>query len=272
MRSSILTAVLLSICVTPAAFAQFGQPQFGQPGFGQAAPNALVPNQFTNWHPSHPYPQPTYPNTAPNAIHRHSSTAIEGYLRGVASVRRAYTDGMLSLAQARILFAQARAYELQLRVINTATNLERRQMLQERRDAERLYKQERKAQAVALRKEREANDLYLAYKLRPSMLNRLTGEINWPDSLIAAGLEDEMQDIELLFAQLANDGAQYDRLYRDPIVDSLDEMRRHLLSVRGEAGLEFDEYIDAQKFLIGLKYEAENWGVGGRNARLAANF
>lgn len=269
MRFQVCFALMMSVLSAPAALGQAGQAGFGQPGFGQAGFGQGAPNEFNSWHPSHPYPRPTYPNTAPNAIHRHSSTALEGYLRGRAAVSRAYTDGMLSLAQARILMAEARARELQLRVINTRTYLERKQMLQEMRDAERLYKLERKEQNLALRQKREATELYATYRLPMSVLNPATGEIVWPETLAGSGLVDMMQDLELLFSQLASEGAQSDRFYRDPIIDHVSQMRRRLWDLRKELGLTHDDYFAAQKLLIGLKYEAENW-PSSQDARVAA--
>lgn len=233
-----------------------------------AAKPAAAQSEFSGYHPSSKYTTPSFAPTPPNAIIHHSSTVHEGVGRSVASIIKAYSDGLVNAAQARILIAEARAREYQLRVINTETYLARKQMLQDARHAERIRKYETAQLAKARRVQREQTELYATYRLAPSVLNPATGEIAWPETLEQQAFVDLKTDLQTLFVQLADEGAQYDRLYRDPIAALVNDFRDTLERNRKTLGIEWEDYLASQKMLVGLKYEAEQWATNeAENAR-----
>ncbi|MEM8864880.1 MAG: hypothetical protein AAGF31_04970 [Planctomycetota bacterium] len=256
--AGLIAAVLAAGALTSVANAQRG-------AFTEAS-------EFNGYHPSSSYTTPSYAPTPPNSRIRHASTTYEGVGRAIAGIMKAHADGMLSYAQARILIAEAEARELQLRVINTETHLTRRRLLDEAREAERHRKWEQEQLAFARRQQREQTVLYAAYRLPSHTLNRVTGEIAWPAMMECGEFGELTGDINALFAELAIEGAQYDRLYRDPIVDQIELARNHLWRNRKAMQIDWDEYLACQKLLVGLKYEAENWPAAGNGAgRLVAS-
>lgn len=224
-----------------------------------AAQSAASSSEFSGYHPSSDFTTPSFAPTPPSSRIHHASTAHEGVGRAIASIMKAYTDGQVSLAQARILIAEARAREYQLRVVNTETYLVRKQMLEDARDAERLRKFESAQLAQARREQREETELYQAYRLPATVLNHATGQIAWPATLQACKFANLTADLQALFEQLASEGAQYDRLFRDPIVQLVQEFREDLEQSRETLGIDWQDYLACQKLLVGLKYEADQW-------------
>jgi len=221
--------------------------------------------EFNSYHPSTGYTPPSYAPTPPTSINRHTSTVVEATGRAIASIMKAQADGMLSQAQAAILMEEAIARHYQNRVNNTETFLHRKRLLEEAKEAERLRSWEWESKAQARREHRSRTVLYAAYKLPASRLDPLTGHIGWPELMQKAEFTQLIADLDALFSQLAEEGAQYDRLYRDPIVDACDLFRNQLLRNRERLGLDWNQYLACQKMIAGLKYGAEYWPSADAN-------
>ncbi|MEM6798490.1 MAG: hypothetical protein AAF589_03160 [Planctomycetota bacterium] len=240
-----------------------------------AAPNADAQTanspEFNSYHPSHPYVTPSHPPTPPTSPMRHSSTVHEGVGRAVANIMRAHADQMLSYAQARILIDEAIAREMQLRVVNVQTHLEKKRLREEARDAARLRRWEWEQQSVARREQRQRTVLVKAYRLPASKLDPLTGKIAWPEALEKKEFETLTADLDALFTQLAEEGAQYDGLYRDPIIECCEDLRRQVWRNREALGIEWGDYLECQKLIVGLKYGAKYWpSEDGKDPTLVA--
>ncbi|MEM9187028.1 MAG: hypothetical protein AAGB00_11080 [Planctomycetota bacterium] len=240
-------------CLTLAALAAISGQAAAQPG------GAGQPQEFNGYYPSTPYTPPSYAPTAPTSPMRHSSTVIEGWARGRANIIKAQADYELATAQARILHSEAKAREYKLRVINTNTYVSRKQLLGEARDAERLKKFESDQHAALHREHREKTVLHQKYRLPASVLDRATGQVAWPETLRAPEFAEAIKTIQTLFTQLAEEGAQYDRLYRESIAEQVKLARNQLRRARKPMGIEWADYQACQKLLVGLKYEAQNW-------------
>ena len=238
-------AVLFVATAAPSANAQ--------PQGGQEEP------EFSSYHPSSGYTQPSYAPTPATSINRHTSTVVEATGRAIASIMKAQADGLVSQAQAAILMEEAIARHYQNRVNNTETFLHRRRLLDEAKEAERLRAWEWEAKAQARRDHRSRTVLYAAYKLPATRLDPLTGNICWPQELEKTEFTELIADLDALFGQLAEEGAQYDRLYRDPIVDVCNTFRDQLLRNRERLCMSWDDYLACQKMIAGLKYGAEYW-------------
>lgn len=199
--------------------------------------------------PSAPYQTPTYTPTPHSAIEDHASTAQGDAGKAIAAVMKAYADGLLSLSQARILMAEANAREMQNRVINTQTFLERRRLLEENRKQALLESWEWEAKVAERRAQRERDVLYAAYQLPGSSLNRRTGALSWPEALERVEFASQLADIEALFEGLAAEGQQYDGMYSAPIEETCQTLRSMLWRERERLGIDWRQYLECQKFL-----------------------
>lgn len=176
--------------------------------------------------------------------YHHASTAAEGWLRGRAAVIHATGNYWLSVSQALICREQARWLALanrerwiehciQLRAFQEA---ERQRRIEQRRIAN---------QARWLSK-------YKVYLLTPSQFDRATGEINWPAALQAAEYRGARERLAELFRQRAG--------YFDSPIGGDVELRQCVESLsrslrRNIGTVDRTDYLTAQKFLCGLKYE-----------------
>lgn len=243
VKLAALLAVFASGLLPGAAVAQEGWPQ----------------NEMNASHPSHPYVPPSRQERPSAPRIRHASTVHEGVGRAVSHIMDAYANQMLSYAQARILIDEAIAREYQLRVVNVQTFLEKQHLRREAREADRLHRWEWEAQAEQRRQERQEKVLNVAYRLPASKLHPGTGEIAWPEALRQPEFTNFTCELDRLFEQLARHGAQYDRLFRDPIDDLCADFRDELMRSRSELGLDWDEYVECQKLIVGLRYGAQFW-------------
>lgn len=196
----------------------------------------------------------SFPNTPPEAPHRHSSTAAEGWLRGRAALIGAIANYRLQDAEARILWEQARALAYDNYVRKTEAFYQRKYEIDRAREMKWEKQRSDRAKGLALKAERQRTELYAVYRLGGGEFQPATGLIAWPCQLKTAELEPLVEEMSLLFEQLAIEGAQRDRLYRQPIVELCNEARRGLYDLRHE--MSRDDYIACQKFLLGVKYEA----------------
>ena len=96
--------------------------------------------------------------------------------------------------------------------------------------------------------------VYKVYLLTPSQFNRVTGEIVWPEVLRTAEYDETRIRLTELFRQRAG--------YVDSPIGSDVELQACVKSLartlcRNIGSLERTDYLNAQKFLCGLKYEGQ---------------
>ena len=176
--------------------------------------------------------------------YHHASTAAEGWWRGRAAYIHAAGNYLLSESQALICREEARWIAL--------ANHER--WISYRIAMHRWYELDRQRRIEELRRANEARWLgvYKVYLLTPSQFNRITGEIKWPEALRTAEYSNSRQRLNELFRQRAG--------YIDSPIGSETELQQ---CVEGLARTlrsnirtyERTDYMNAHKFLCGLKYE-----------------
>jgi hypothetical protein len=184
----------------------------------------------------------------------HSSTALEGALRGKAAVIDAVGVFRVNDAQAAILREQARALDRENDLAQVAAFHTRLDLARQAREAERARRAAAAAEGKAIKAARQAVVHAAAYQLSPAELNVATGEIAWPAVLGAARFAAERARIEELFARRARYGA--DEATAVEIGRISEELARAL---REEISLvPRSEYFAAQRFLLGLKFAANS--------------
>lgn len=172
----------------------------------------------------------------------HSSTVAEGYLRGSAGWLHARGNCLVNRQQAALLAEQARWLDL--------SNDWRRIALHDWKLAHRASRLEAKRlKNLAARPEKYR----VAYELSSDQLDRVRGKIAWPEALRAARYENLRHRLDELFREQAGyDGAP-------PTSDSSEIERESQRLIRefdrNRAEVSPKEYLAAQKFLRGLKYE-----------------
>ncbi len=232
-----------------------------KPAEAQVSTWSMASDKYSGEVPSMPFQTPSYAPTPPSAIQHHASTAYEGAARGYASLIRAYTEGQMSLAQARILFAEAHAREMRNEVIRTQTFLARKNALKEDFRQDQLRKWEWLDQARERREEREQTVLRSVYHVPSTQLNRLTGEITWPAALTAPQFESQRNDVQEIVSRLASHGPEYARQNSDEVAKAVEALRSAFRDNREPLGVEMRDYFECQSFLVGLKLEAQSWGI-----------
>lgn len=214
----------------------------------------------------------TYPNSPPTSAERHASTWQEGVGRGIADIIEATAHGQLSHAQARILLAEARARELELRLAKVETEQTRRALFQREQAAVRRLKMENEllgqqinAARVPLR--------HAEYRLTSTQLNRQTGEICWPAALTHETFAADTYVLEKLFEELAATNGSDSRHVVARIEQACERFKRSLRQVRCQLDLDgeqYQHYVDCHRFILGLKYEGLAGGMHGSTYSLAA--
>jgi hypothetical protein len=208
-----------------------------------------------------------YEYTSPTAFHQpvaplpvelgftqhHSSTAAEGFMRGEAAVIQAQGNYELATSQASILFEQSRALNRENDLKQTQALLAQQDMWREGRQAEREYRDAQLEEGRAKLINRRATVLHQTYKLSPTELNMVTGEINWPAALQTAKYQRARERMQELFRQYVS--------YGDPQPAVVAEITRGTNAMakalrRDISKLPREDYFAAQKFLLGLKLEA----------------
>jgi hypothetical protein len=183
----------------------------------------------------------------------HASTALEGALRGKAAVIQALGNFQLSDSQARILREQARALDRDNDLRQTQALHLQQKMWRDAREEARAHHEARVAEGKAKLAERRLTVYRAAYRLSPSELNPITGQITWPVALRADKFAARRAHLEELFRQHVGYGDPQPGIAED-IARSTDELSRALRT--DIATLPRDQYLAAQKFLRGLKFEA----------------
>lgn len=245
---AIVAAFVLGVALAVAA----------EPAHAQAATWSMS-EEYSGKTPSAAYQQPTHAPTPHSAIQHHASTAIEGYLRGKAAVMKAYAEGQMSLAQARILNEEAYARNRQNRVINSQTFVERRNLLKEDQRDRRRKQWDWMEEAKQHKAKREQSVLLTAYQLPDDQLDRVTGEIAWPATLGHPVFAECRERVETAFARLAIKGVDASGRYADTAAMAAESMRDLVREYRDGFGDDLDAFFGSQRFLAGLKYEAQFW-------------
>jgi hypothetical protein len=230
-RFRIACILIVIVSQTTAAMAQSGDRDGWQTDFYQPVP-PLPPELCFMYH--------------------HASTALEGALRGQAQSIHARGSYWLSIAQAMICREQARSLALG----NQRRWIEYRITRRQWRELDRQLR---------ITIQRKANDSRrpartAVFRLEDSELNRFTGVIAWPIVLQAAEYNNESGRLSEIFRERAGYGelspessqqiARYTRTFSEKLL-------------RNRSGMSRNDYLAAQKFLCGLKYEAESPTNGG---------
>lgn len=192
----------------------------------------------------------------------HASTAAEGFLRGRAAVIESLGNYEVSDSQAGLLREQGRA-------LNRENNLKQTEALhsQKKMWSDALYQARKESEARAaegrrLIAEKQATVYRNAYQLSAHELNLKTGAISWPVALQDARFQENRDRLEELFRQHVGYGASNAGSAQE-IARSVDQWARVL---RNDVGsMPREDYLAAQKFLLGLKYGAASL-VGTRMA------
>jgi hypothetical protein len=184
----------------------------------------------------------------------HSSTALEGALRGKAAVIQAWGNFELSDSQARILDQQTRWLSRENDLAQTEALLIQKKLWSDARIDERKGREARVAAGKVSQAQRRSTLHREAYRLSPSELDLATGQIIWPVLLQAEEFRFERQQLEDLFREHVSYGTPLPEKAGEisRVVDKLVRTLRNEISAvpRGD-------YLTAQKFLRGLKVEAE---------------
>jgi len=239
MRSSFATFAvavgLLSLLL--AAANAFGQDSLARENYGVTISRRLAP---------------------PEAIHRHSSTAYEGALRGQAAWISAAGEYLNDEAQSAILWQHAEALHYENELKKTAAALTRKKMLNDYRDYERQRRVERKEQSKQLWEEKY-QELARTYRLNEYQFNWETGAIYWPAIAASPRYAKHRQRLEVLLDRTVRYGeASYgnnNNFDNSEIVKVCQQFRNQLRDDFADAAPNTrQDYADMQRFLLGLKY------------------
>lgn len=207
--------------------------------------------QAQSSYPPRPYYPPPYYGGSPYSYH--SSTAAEGYGRGMGAVIRSMGQYNLNSSAAAINMTEARKKQLQNDKQWTETYFQMREINRQQRDAE-----------LARRRGKPEDWVRFAQAGKPkplsaSELNPVTGEIKWPILLTLPDFNAQRAELETLFAKRSYkgvlDGAEFMKAK-----NVVEEMAASLAKMIKEfpAG----QYITAKNFLSSLSY-ATGQPVGG---------
>ena len=144
------------------------------------------------------YSRPVPPIPPENGMSiNHSSTALEGALRGTAQVIHATGNYWLAVSQALICREEARWLALS----NRMRYVEYRIALRNWRELDRLGRiAERRTANEASRAARHE-----VYRLSPRQFDRVTGTIAWPNVLLGSEYDELRGRLDELFREVASD-------------------------------------------------------------------
>jgi len=183
----------------------------------------------------------------------HASTAAEGFLRGRAAVIDAIGNFEVNDAQAGILREQGRALGRENNLKQTEALHLQKKMWEEARIQARRDREARLAEGKQLLAQRQSTVYRDAYQLSANELNYQTGEITWPATLQDDRFQANRDRLAELFRQHVGYGAPRTNVARE-IARSVDQWSRVLRSE--VSSMSREDYLAAQKFLLGLKYGA----------------
>jgi len=184
-----------------------------------------------------------------------ASTAAQGLLNGSAALTDAMGTYELNDGQAGILREQARSMDRENDLQQTEALQAQKKMWADARIQARKDREARAAEGQQLLSQRRATIYRQAYQLSTSDLNLKTGAIAWPVALKDARFQENRAQLEELFHQYVGYGSPEPRTAGE-IARSVDQWARTL---RNESStMPREDYVAAQKFLLGLKYGAES--------------
>jgi hypothetical protein len=195
----------------------------------------------------------SYSGTSSYGGNNGSSTAAESFLRGRAAVIEGLGNYELHDSRAGILREQARALDRENNLQQTEALLVQKKMwsdarIQERRDWEARCAEGRKRIA-----EKRATVYRQVYQLSARELNPATGAICWPRALRDDKFQENRTRLAELFRQHVGYGTPQFNVAQE-IARSIEQWARELRNDIGSMPRE--DYLAAQKFLLGLKYGA----------------
>ena len=182
---------------------------------------------------------------APYGSFYHSSTAGEGYARGMADVVRSAGDYNLRTSEAAKNYEDARSKDLDNRLKYTQNYFEMRRINKEARAAEQMP---RLSNEDAFRLARQASPR----PLTSAQLDRLTGRIEWPLILRDSRYSALVESLNRLFAERASSGATADTYLK--VQKTADDLQAALKKNLDE--YKSGDFIGAKKFIDSLAYEA----------------
>ena len=183
----------------------------------------------------------------------HSSTAAEGYLRGRAAVIDAAGNYEVNNARAGILNQRVRSLSRDNDLRQTEALYVQQKMWSDARIAARNDRELQIRQGQHVLAMQRATVYRDAYQLSDRELNVKTGEINWPEALQGAKFSADRDRLQELFRRHVGYGAPQANTAKE-IARSVDQWSRTL---RNEvATMPREDFLAAQKFLVGLKYSA----------------
>ena len=209
--------------------------------------------------PSNPVSNPRYygPDVTtrrmapPEAVHSHSSTALEGALRGRAVLRSATGDLLLDMSKARVINQHALSLHFDNDLKKTQTALLKKQMKAEYRELERERKRLRRQNAHYERELAEARKS----RLDEFQFNWATGRVYWPASVASPRYAAYRQEIDKLMDQVVRYRLAGDATYREEIATVCEKFRRQLREDTKQDRLRAEsEYQAMKQFLQGIKY------------------
>ena len=205
--------------------------------------------------PPGPFHQPVAPYPVEMGFYQdHSSTLAEGAQRGRAAVIQAWGNYRLSTSQAAILWQQARWLDRENDLKYVEARHAWKDMLREARVRDREQREAAVAEGQKKLAARRATLYRDTYRLTSDELDVITGTVHWPTVLQAAKFQPDRQRVEELLRQHASYGESQQAAAQE-IARCTDRLIRGLRA--DSQALPRDEYLAAQRFLRGLKCEAE---------------
>jgi len=183
----------------------------------------------------------------------HSSTVAESYLRGRAAVIDAVGNFKVNDARAGILNQRVRSMSRDNDLRQTDALYTQQKMWSDARIAARNDRELQIRQGEHVLAMQRSTVYRDAYQLSDRELNVKTGEISWPEALQGEKFAASRERMEELFRRHVGYGAPQANTARE-IARSVDQWSRTL---RNEvATMPREDFLAAQKFLVGLKYSA----------------
>ncbi|MEM8945081.1 MAG: hypothetical protein AAGD11_07850 [Planctomycetota bacterium] len=190
----------------------------------------------------------------PEAIHRHSSTAYEGAMRGEAAWITAAGEFLVDDAQAEILWQHAESLHYENELKKTATALTRKKMLNDYRDYERQRRIDRKTRSKELW-QAKYQELARTYRLNEFQFNWETGAIYWPALVSTPRYAQQRERLEVLLSRVVRDGETRYGFESEEIARVCLDFRNMLKDAAATDHPSMrQDYSDMQRFLLGLKY------------------
>ncbi len=191
----------------------------------------------------------------------HSSTAAEGYLRGLSAYIQSLGVYEVNNAQANILNEQAEwaGYENALKRVETF--YDRRKIRQDYLTQQREIADIRDQEGKQILEQKRATVYRRAYKLSLQEFNAATGQLFWPETLCIDLFAAHRHHLDQLFAHRSQYQLHHDEYLIHQIEKVHQELKRDLRQHR--AFFNSQDYLAAQDFLRGLIYEAKYPTVTG---------